>query len=133
MGFFGLFGSSAPSPPEKIDLSNKLFIVTGGNSGLGLESARYFAGNGAEVILGVRTVSKGDEAKKDIVSTTKCAEDKISVMQLDLASLESVRTFASDFKKLGKKIDVLVGCLTACSCGTLIGAKLTKIIYFSDA
>jgi NAD(P)-dependent dehydrogenase (short-subunit alcohol dehydrogenase family) len=62
------------------DLTGKIIVVTGGNSGLGYESVKDFAQQGAEVILACRSVEKGNTAKKEI-GTVK---GKIVVMPLDL-------------------------------------------------
>ncbi len=88
------------------DLKGKIIVVTGGNSGLGYESVKAFAGKGAEVIMASRTVEKGETAKVEILKAIP--EGKIKVMQLDLGDLESVRNFASAFKKNYKKLDVLL-------------------------
>ena len=50
------------------DLTGKVIIVTGGNSGLGYESVKAFAEKGAEIILACRSVKKGEAAKKEIGS-----------------------------------------------------------------
>lgn len=86
------------------DLSGKLIIVTGGNSGLGYESVKAFAEKGAEVVLASRSVEKGELAKKEIGKT----DGKIVVMELDLASFESIKSFVSKFKKQYTKLDVLL-------------------------
>ncbi len=88
------------------DLTGKTIVVTGGNSGLGYESVKAFAGKGAEVVLASRSVDKGEEAKMKIQKDVP--EGKIKVMQLDLGDLESVRNFASAFKSAYKKLDVLL-------------------------
>ncbi|MDF1576466.1 MAG: oxidoreductase [Bacteroidales bacterium] len=88
------------------DLSGKIIVVTGGNSGLGYESVKAFAGKGAEVVLASRSMEKGEAAKADILK--ELPEGNIRVMQLDLGDLKSVRNFASAFKKVYKKLDVLL-------------------------
>ncbi len=88
------------------DLTGKVIIVTGGNSGLGYESVKAFAGKGAEVVLASRTAEKGETAKSEILKYYP--EGKIKVMPLDLGDLESVRNFASAFKLSYKKLDVLL-------------------------
>ncbi|KAI9003486.1 oxidoreductase [Hyaloraphidium curvatum] len=98
----------APAPPERVDLAGKLFVVTGANSGLGLESCKYFAANGATVVMAVRTPAKGEEAAKTIVSATGCDPARLVVMKLDLTSFESTRKFAEELKALKKPIDVLM-------------------------
>ena len=86
------------------DLSEKIIIVTGGNSGLGYESVKAFAEKGAEVILASRSVEKG-EAAKTLIGKTK---GKIVVMQLDLMDLASIKNFASKFKNKYDKLDILL-------------------------
>lgn len=88
------------------DLNGKIIVVTGGNSGLGYESVKAFASKGAEVVLASRSAKKGEEAKTEILKESP--EGKIKVMQLDLGDLESVRNFASEFKKDYKKLHVLM-------------------------
>lgn len=73
-------------------LAGKTAIITGANSGLGLETAKVFASQGAQVILAVRDIDKGQTAREEIEKETPAAE--IEVMKLDLADLDSVRTFS---------------------------------------
>ena len=74
------------------DQSGRVAVVTGGNSGLGLETARELARHGARVILTARDPAKGQTAVADIQASAPDAE--VSVAELDLASLDSVRAFA---------------------------------------
>ena len=84
------------------DQSGRVALVTGGNSGIGLEAARDLAGKGAHVVLACRTRSKADAARTDIVAAHPKAI--VSVLDLDLASLASIReaseSFAGDFDRL---------------------------------
>lgn len=70
------------------NLAGKAIIVTGANSGIGLEAARAFAARGAHVVLAVRDESKGRSAAAAITGSTE-------VRPLDLADLASVRAFAA--------------------------------------
>lgn len=88
------------------DLSGKVIVVTGGNSGLGYESVKAFAEKGAEVILASRSVEKGKNASAEIEK--KGISGKITVMQLDLMELESVRRFAAAYQEKYKRLDVLL-------------------------
>jgi len=88
------------------DLSGKTIIVTGGNSGLGYESVKVFAGKGAKVILACRTLNKGEQAKKQILELYPAAD--ISVMGLDLMDLASIRSFATSFTQSHTRLDVLL-------------------------
>lgn len=74
----------------------KTYIITGANSGLGLETAKRIAAKGHRVILACRNMEKGSAAADAIRSQT--ANGNVEVRQLDLASLSSVRTFAEELK-----------------------------------
>ena len=88
------------------DLRGKIIVVTGGNSGLGYESVKAFAMKGAEVLMASRSTEKGEAAKTEILKAVP--DGKITVMQLDLGDLESVRSFAAAFKLSHQKLDVLL-------------------------
>ncbi|MEM7033962.1 MAG: oxidoreductase [Chloroflexota bacterium] len=87
-------------------LTGKIIIVTGANSGIGLESAREFARKGAEVILACRSMDKAQTALADIQQTVPGA--KAEIMMLDLSSLKSVRQFVETFKGKYRQLDVLL-------------------------
>lgn len=88
------------------DLHGKTAIVTGANSGLGLETARSLAGAGATVILACRNTDKGATAASDIRGTHAHAD--VTVRQLDLADLASIREFAAQFAAAGPQLDILI-------------------------
>jgi len=88
------------------DLSGKVFIVTGANSGIGFEAAKEFARKVAKIILACRSLDKGDEALEKIQKEISNAP--VELMQLDLASLDSIKKFASEFKEKCNQLDVLV-------------------------
>ncbi|ARC58092.1 (S)-1-Phenylethanol dehydrogenase [Frondihabitans sp. 762G35] len=76
---------------EGVDLTGKRAVVTGGASGIGLETARALAGAGAEVTLGVRTLEQGERAAADIRATT--GSDRVLVSYLDLSDRPTLRAF----------------------------------------
>jgi len=88
------------------DLAGKVIIVTGGNSGLGYESVKAFAENGAEVILASRSLEKGEASKKEILQSIK--KGNIEVRQLDLMDFSSIRKCAIEFKEKYNRLDVLL-------------------------
>jgi NAD(P)-dependent dehydrogenase (short-subunit alcohol dehydrogenase family) len=88
------------------DLSGRIMIVTGGNSGLGYESVKAFAEKGAEVILASRSIEKGESAKANILQISPGR--KIVVMQLDLMDLSSIESFANEFEDKYDRLDVLL-------------------------
>ncbi|EJL34842.1 dehydrogenase of unknown specificity, short-chain alcohol dehydrogenase [Caulobacter sp. AP07] len=73
------------------DLSGKVAIVTGGATGIGIETARALAEAGAEVVIAVRKPDLAEAAVADIARTAK---GKVSWSMLDLASFKSIRAFA---------------------------------------
>ena len=85
-------------PARKSDLPDqhgRTAVVTGANSGIGLEAARGLARAGARVIMACRDTVKGDAAAETIRVSIPGAE--LEVAQLDLASLDSVRAFAGRY------------------------------------
>lgn len=84
----------------------KVVIITGGNSGIGLETAKDLAHRGARVILACRSVRRAEAAREDIVKAT--GNSDVICKQLDLASLQSVRQFCEDILKTEKRLDVLI-------------------------
>jgi NAD(P)-dependent dehydrogenase (short-subunit alcohol dehydrogenase family) len=88
------FDSTAAEVIEGIDLTGKRAIVTGGSSGIGVETARALAGAGAEVTLAVRDTGAGDRTATDITATTGNA---VYVGPLDLADQASVTTFVANW------------------------------------
>lgn len=94
-------------PYPKHDFSGQTVIVTGSNVGLGLEAARHFTRlNAAKVILGVRDITKGDEARRSIEASTKRL-NIVDVWQLDLSSYDSVKKFANKAQGLDR-LDAVV-------------------------
>jgi len=89
-------------------LSGRVIVITGGNTGLGLESAVRLASAGATVVVTARTDDKGLQAVDNIKRTSGSSD--VHYVQLDLADLDSVKGFAARFKtqKCGDRIDVLM-------------------------
>jgi len=88
------------------DLSGKTIIVTGGNGGLGYQAVKAYAEKGAKVIMACRNSAKGEEAKKQIIGIYPTAD--ITVMELDLMDLSSVRSFATKFTQSQTRLDILL-------------------------
>jgi NAD(P)-dependent dehydrogenase (short-subunit alcohol dehydrogenase family) len=95
-----------PYPSQSF--AGRNIIVTGSNSGIGREAARHFARLGASrVILAVRNVKAGEEAKRDIVASTKRA-NVVDVWELDLARYASVKAFAAKAERELKRLDIVI-------------------------
>lgn len=107
MGFlYSQFFARLPYPTSSF--ANQTVIVTGSNSGLGLEAARHFTRlDAAKVILAVRNLPEGEEAKKSIEASTK-RSNVVEVWKLDLASFDSVKAFAKKATSELDRLDVLM-------------------------
>ena len=82
------FASTADQVIKGVNLAGKRAIVTGGASGIGIETARVLASAGAEVVLAVRQLSLGEEVAKVIRDST--GNPKVRVAHLDLSDLRVV-------------------------------------------
>lgn len=91
---------------DGINLTGKLIVITGGASGLGQETARAMAAKGAQIIIPVRDLGRGEEAVTAI--KTSVPDAKIELMEMDLGSLESIRSFAKAFLDKQDSIDLLI-------------------------
>ena len=92
-------------PP--VDLTGKVAIITGGNSGIGLQIALEMAERGSTVYLACRNISKAEEAVTQICFQVPASKGRVSCLKLDTSSLDSVRSFARNWETLDTKIDLL--------------------------
>lgn len=84
-------------------LSDKVVLITGCSSGLGVETARAMSATGAKVYCTVRDVSKGQKALEGILEP-----GRVELLTLDLNSLDSVRACAKDFLSKSDKLNILI-------------------------
>jgi NAD(P)-dependent dehydrogenase (short-subunit alcohol dehydrogenase family) len=110
-----------------IDLSGKRVLVTGVSAGLGVETARALATYGAEVVGAARNLSKAQDAT-ELVRAQAARGGSIHLVQLDLASLDSVRRCADGLLAAGKAFDVIIANagVMACPRGTTIDGFETQ-------
>ncbi|HEY2833684.1 MAG TPA: SDR family NAD(P)-dependent oxidoreductase [Sporichthyaceae bacterium] len=88
------------------DQRGRVAVITGANTGLGFDTARALAAHGATVVLAVRDTEKGKQAAERI--TAAASGTDVSVQQLDLSSLASVRTAAEELRSRFAAIDLLI-------------------------
>jgi NAD(P)-dependent dehydrogenase (short-subunit alcohol dehydrogenase family) len=88
------------------DQSGKFAVVTGANSGTGKEAVRRLADAGARVVMAVRTIAKGEQARAEILARHPHAQ--LEVRRIDLADLVSVQEFADGLIADGTPLDLLV-------------------------
>ena len=87
-------------------MTNRIALVTGANTGIGLETARGLAEAGMAVVMTARTRSKGEAAVADVQAST--GSDAVELLDLDLSSLENVRAAAAEFLSRYDRLDLLV-------------------------
>eukprot|EP01118_Nematostelium_gracile_P006322 TRINITY_DN2032_c0_g1_i1.p1 TRINITY_DN2032_c0_g1~~TRINITY_DN2032_c0_g1_i1.p1 ORF type:complete len:252 (+),score=61.25 TRINITY_DN2032_c0_g1_i1:93-848(+) len=91
------------------DMTGKVVVVTGANSGIGKETVRVLASRGAKVYLGARNPDKAQEAIKDIISKIgESFENNIVFLQMDLADIQSIRSAAERLIQDEPEIHVLI-------------------------
>lgn len=88
------------------DLSGQTVLVTGANSGLGLNTTRALAAKGAHVLMACRDAEKAKAARQSLLDTQPDA--RLTLKPLDLSSLASVRALAADLKTEGVALSLLI-------------------------
>jgi NAD(P)-dependent dehydrogenase (short-subunit alcohol dehydrogenase family) len=88
------------------DLSGKLAVITGANSGLGFGLARRLSAAGADVVMAIRSRDKGEKAIEEIRTTVPDA--KLTIKSLDLSSLASVAALGEQLNAEGRPINILI-------------------------
>lgn len=102
--------STAASVVEGVDLSGCAAIVTGGYSGLGLETVRALAGAGVEVSVPAR---RADHARGVLAAADLGG---VAVFEMDLGSQESVKRFAAQYLGSGRRLDILINNAAIMAC-----------------
>ncbi|MBU9711200.1 oxidoreductase [Evansella tamaricis] len=87
-------------------MTKKIVVITGANSGLGLETAKYFISTGNIVVMAVRDVIKGETAKQKLLQLFP--KGNMDVLYLDLTKLSSVHAFVGEFKQKYNNLDLLI-------------------------
>ena len=93
--------STAQEVVADVDLTGRNAIVTGGYSGIGLETVRALAGAGARVTVPARRVDAAEEALANVPG-------EIEIAAMDLEDISSVKKFTSDYEDTGRALDMLI-------------------------
>jgi len=101
---------------DDVNLTDKVIVVTGANSGIGKEIATYAAAKGAKVFMLCRSKSRAYTARDEIVSLTR--NDNVKVLLADLAEFQQVRNVAKELQTCVEKVDCLV-----CNAGVLLNDR----------
>lgn len=108
----GLFDSKTDAEQVstffKAQATDKYFIVTGANVGLGKETVRCLAKEGAHVVLCSRSTKNGEEAAAEIRAMHPAVEMNITVMSIDLGDLVSVKAFSEAYLATKKPLHCLI-------------------------
>ena len=113
---YGQYNAGHPTAQQVVDrerltgqLTDKVILLTGASSGLGMETARVLHATGAHLFLAVRDMKTTEKVKQDILdSSSGQSSGQIELMQLDMSSLDSVRQCAAAFLANSKQLNVLI-------------------------
>ena len=93
--------SNADEIIKGIDLTGKIAVITGGYSGIGLETTKELVNAGAEVFIPAKRTSLAAENLQGVVAKEK-------IIEMDLSDLNSVKSFTDSFKESNNKLDLLI-------------------------
>ena len=88
-------------------MSDKVIMVTGSSSGLGIETVRALHATGAHIFMHVRDMKKGQQVLEEILATSE-GKGKLELLPMELDSFKSIRAGAAEFLKKSNKLNVLV-------------------------
>ncbi|KUJ21903.1 short-chain dehydrogenase [Mollisia scopiformis] len=107
-------GDSRPTALQIIEdeglinkMTDKVMLVTGSSSGIGIETVRALHATGAHIFMQARDMKRGQEVLDEIASSSK-GTGKLELLEMNLDSFKSVRVGAEEFLKKSKKLNVLV-------------------------
>lgn len=103
---------------DGVNLSGKVVIISGANSGLGKEMATYAAAKGANLYMLCRSKERADRARTEILEATGASKDNVKVLLADVGELSQVREAVKKLKSMEDKVDVLV-----CNAGVLLNER----------
>jgi NAD(P)-dependent dehydrogenase (short-subunit alcohol dehydrogenase family) len=100
--------STADEVLSGVDLKGKRFLITGAASGIGLETAHSLVSHGASVVGAIRDLAKAELATASVRDAASRSGGSFELIELDLASLQSVRTCADKLLARGQRFDAII-------------------------
>lgn len=100
--------STADQVLSGVDLKGKRFLISGVSSGIGLETARSLVSHGASVIGSVRNLAKAEAATASVLDAAAQGGGSLELIELELASLQSVRACADKLLANGQRFDAII-------------------------
>jgi len=110
-------GVGAPRA-DGVDMSNKVVVITGANSGIGKELATYAAAKNANLYMLCRSKDRAEKARNEIIEKTKAKGDNVKILLADVGELAQVRKAVEELQSKEDKVDVLV-----CNAGVLLNDR----------
>lgn len=90
------------------DLSGKVVLVTGGNTGIGKETCLALVAKGAKVYMGARSKDRAMAAIEEIKKRTSCNPENLQWLKLDLTDIESIKSAVQEFQKKEDNLHILI-------------------------
>jgi NAD(P)-dependent dehydrogenase (short-subunit alcohol dehydrogenase family) len=105
-----VFGATSTTDEvlEGVNLTGRHVLVTGVSAGLGVETARALAAHGASVVGAARDLAKAERAMTEVRSAAETGGGRVELVELDLASLNNVRTCADRLLADGRRFDIVI-------------------------
>jgi dehydrogenase/reductase SDR family protein 12 len=103
---------------DGVNLSGRVVVITGANSGVGKELSTYAAAKGATLFMLCRSQERANKARDDILERTKCDPQLVQVVLADLGELTQVRRAVSELQQKTDKVDALI-----CNAGLLLNDR----------
>lgn len=113
---------------DQVDMSGKVVVITGANSGLGKEVATYVTSKGAKVYMLCRSVERAQSARNDIIKVAtgtnndENVEDRVNILAVDVGELSSVRNVVKELQQRESSIHCLV-----CNAGVLLNEQQNTV------
>jgi len=103
---------------DGVDMTNKCVVITGANSGIGKELAKYVAAKNANLYMLCRSKERAEKARAEIIEETKAKDENVKILLADVGELSQVRSAVKELQAKEERVDVLV-----CNAGVLLNDR----------